>query len=542
MVPGDVNAAGAGAGSTVGMGEAGSGPTGPLNMGTTGGGFGLAATCDASLPGQPALRRLNRRELEATVRDVFPVLGADWRSTLSADTVSELGFDNDNAQLVVSRQTARELSSTADSVGELVAANVASVLPCATATPDESCVRTFLATSGQRLFRRPLETAEVDQFVEFFNTAEAATGSFAGGIGWVTRALVESPVFVYRREIGALQGGVYRLNAYEVATELAYTFTGTGPSEALLARAAAGELSSPEELESTARDLLLTAGEGVIQNFFDSYVGHSRVTSIAKAGVQGFAELRPAMLQETRDFIREILITREEGIRELLTANFTIPSPELSTAYGLPAPEEPGALVLRNPGEGIGLLAQASVLSTLAQPDGSSPTKRGLWVFEKLLCNTVPSPPADIPELGEPEPGVRTTRQRYEEDHAQGFCASCHTQWDPIGFGFEHFDEAGRYRENEGGSTIDAKSYVPYLGETLFEFDGQEDLVRQLSEEPLIHQCLSGYLTAYAFGEPVSCSGETKRGQFVDGSIGVVDYLASLAAEPHFSERVLGEE
>src|SRR4029453_8618828 len=135
------------------------------------------------------------------------------------------------------------------------------------------------------------------------------------------------------------------------------------------------------------------------------------------------------------------------------------------------------AVVERPAGRGIGLLAQGAVLATLSQPDGSSPTKRGLWGYKRMLCNVVPAVPPNIPELDPPQPGERTTRQRYEEDHAQGSCQGCHSRWDPIGFGFEHFDEAGRYRELDGSLPIDTASHVNQGGAQLFEFDGQEDLM-----------------------------------------------------------------
>ena len=138
-----------------------------------------------------------------------------------------------------------------------------------------------------------------------------------------------------------------------------------------------------------------------------------------------------------------------------------------------------------------------------------------------------------------PQPGQRTTRQRYEEDHAQGSCQGCHSQWDPIGFGFEHYNEAGQYRLDEGGLPIDTASHVDYQGNTLFEFDGQEDLMTQLVEEPIVAQCLSSYVTTFAFGEALKCAGESRRADFTNGEIGFVDYLASLAAEPRFVQRVV---
>jgi hypothetical protein len=41
------------------------------------------------------------------------------------------------------------------------------------------------------------------------------------------------------------------------------------------------------------------------------------------------------------------------------------------------------------------------------------------------------------------------------------------------------------------------------------------------------------------FGSAEACLGETRRGEFIAGQLGFIDYLASLAAEPHFAERRL---
>lgn len=534
-----------GAAGTTGSGGSGTEVAGGGTAGTgavTPGGGDAMATCESSEAGLPGLRRLTRRELEHSLRDVFPSLGAAWSSGMSGDSVSSAnGFDNDNELLVVSKQTAREVATAAEAVGTNVAASLAQILPCS-ATGDMACAGQFLDAQGRRLFRRPLSDAERSSFLGFWNTAFTATGDFAQSMAWLTRALVESPEFMYRREIGTANGDRLQLSQYEIATELAYTFSGTAPSDALLDRAGRGELSSPEVLVQTAHDLLMTAGREQVQSFFEAYVGFTRITTIAKAGVEGFAERREDMLEETRHFIDEVVFARGGGGRELLTADFTTPSVALATFYEFNEagvmPASDYAVVKRPAGQGIGLLAQGAVLATLAQPNGSSPTKRGLWVYKHLLCNQVPPVPPNIPELQAPIPGARTTRQRYEEDHAgNDYCRGCHGRWDPIGFGFEHFDEAGRYREIDNTFPVDAKSHVAQNGETLFEFDGQEDLMTQLVEQPLVNECMSGYLATYAFGEAVTCGAETRRAEFVKGTIGFVDYLASLAGEPHFTQR-----
>ena len=52
-------------------------------------------------------------------------------------------------------------------------------------------------------------------------------------------------------------------------------------------------------------------------------------------------------------------------------------------------------------------------------------------------------------------------------------------------------------------------------------------------------ECDSGYVSTYVYGGAEECLGETNRPSFIGQQLGFVDYMASLAAEPHFSQRLL---
>lgn len=246
------------------------------------------------------------------------------------------------------------------------------------------------------------------------------------------------------------------------------------------------------------------------------------------------------MARETRAFIEEVVIQKGGGMKQILTATTTNPSRALATYYGFPAPATDYAPITRPPGRGLGLLAQGAFLSTHASSDASSPTLRGLFPYVQLLCQPKVTAPANVPQLTAPQPGQKTTRQRYEDVHAKMgvSCSFCHQKFDPIGFGFEHFDEGGRYREKEDGLTIDATGTVTKGdGTTLFSFDGQEDLVTKLANQPLIHQCAAAYLATFAFGSEEACMGASRVADLQAGTIGLAEAFTQLAAEPHFTRR-----
>lgn len=529
---------GAGGGSS-GSGSGGFGATASGGAATGGAGTSEPAqlTTDCAEPalGSPNLRLLTRGELVNTLSDVFPELAGQWSDSLPASALSNLGFDN-NASTTAGVQLADGILQTAQAVAAAVVAALPTFLPCSTTAPDRACAEQFVTTYGRRLFRRVPTAEERERYLAFFDSALGRFG-FEPAMKWVAVGLIQSPNAVYRREIGTDAGdGTRRLSELELATALAYTYTGSTPSDELLTTAESGALGDPVVL---AEGLLGTErGNQALQRFFEGYVGFSNAAAIQRPNIPEFSNVSADMVQETRAFIDQVVFQGGGGVTELLTAPSTNPSQALAAYYGLATPAADYAPVARS--NGVGILAQGSFLATHANADASSPTKRGLFPFLRLLCQVKPEPPPNVPQISAPEPGVRTTRQRYEEVHGQigSPCATCHRAFDPIGFAFEHFDEGGRYRADENGLPIDAAAAVTDLdGNVLFSFDGQEDFVTKLSEIPLVHQCFSAYMAAYAFGSAEACLGSNNVAELEAGAIGIARAFAELAEAPHFSRR-----
>lgn len=507
----------------------------------------VAERCEASQLAPPQLRRLTAKELDRTLRDVFPSLSASgWKGVrLGADPVSSLGFSNDARTLVVATQTAQELLGTAEDVAEALVSGggLASLVPCAAeAGAGRACADEVVQGVGARLFRRPVAAAEAAEYGALFDSV-AGKSDFATGARWTLVALMQSPHAVYRSELGT-GDGTRRLDGYELASQLSYTFGGSAPSPELLQAGERGELADPATRVAKAKELLATpAGQEQLHQFLAEWSGYGRVASKTKTTVTGFETLRGSMLQETGLFLGEAVVARRGGVRELLTASYTYLDGALSQLYGYGAVTgNDFQLVERPPGQGLGLLAQGSMLAGSAHSDASSPTLRGLVVYEKLMCHQKPAPLAVIPMIEPPSPGNKTTRERYEASHgANAGCAACHKFFDPLGFGFEHFDEAGRYRETEQGLTIDASGQAVEYPEATpaFSFNGLDDLATQLAGQEAVADCVSGLAAAYAFAGAGgrTCLAETARAAFARGDVGVLDYFAELAAAPSFAER-----
>ncbi len=540
-----------GSGNVGNPGTAGvSGGAGTTGAGGSSPNFTLA--CQSASLGTPTLRLLTRGELTSTLSDVFPEVKTQWTASLPSSTISAYGFDNE-ASATVGSQLAGAILDTGLAVATAVTGtSFATILPCSGSAADRTCAGTFIDKYGKRLFRRTLTSAERDKYLTFFDQSRAKAPDFKTAMKYLTVALIQSPNTLYRSEVGADTGnGMRQLSAYEMATELAYTYTGTTPSDALLTTAGTGNLG---DVTAMARAMTGTpAGKQMMHRFFDQYLDYPSVVSLQKPNISTFAGLSADMVLETRAYVDDIVMANAGGMKELLTSPTGYPSKRLATYYAtgnmfsgtFPMPATDYGKVTRPAGTGVGILAQGAFLATHASTAASSPTRRGLFPFYRLFCSPKLTPPANVPPLDTttPTPNVNTTRDRYESLHTKlgADCKACHTFFDPIGFAFEHFDEGGRYRAKEttasGTFDIDSSGSIKAPDGTTLTFTDQESLMAGLANQPVIHQCLSAYLAAYAFGTSEACIGASQVTDLKDGTIGIVEAFARLASEPHFSKR-----
>jgi hypothetical protein len=135
---------------------------------------------------------------------------------------------------------------------------------------------------------------------------------------------------------------------------------------------------------------------------------------------------------------------------DIYTANYGFVNGELAAIYGVAAPAREFDRVQFPPeSERAGILGQATFLALTAKPDETSPTARGLFVREQLLCQHVLDPPpgvnTNLPPVVEAKP--QTNRDRLSMHLTDPSCATCHTLIDPIGYGLEKFDAIGGRRD-----------------------------------------------------------------------------------------------
>jgi hypothetical protein len=144
-----------------------------------------------------------------------------------------------------------------------------------------------------------------------------------------------------------------------------------------------------------------------------------------------------------------------------------------------------------------GILTTAAVLMVQADPDRNNVPRRGNYIAGAILGTPPPPPPPNVPSLEDSksaEGKPLTVRQMLEVHRRNPECANCHAKIDPLGFSLENFDAIGRWRDEDGGTPIDASGVLP-SGQT---FQGpvelkkillgrRDDFVRTMAENMLIY-------------------------------------------------------
>src|SRR4029079_18077417 len=100
----------------------------------------------------------------------------------------------------------------------------------------------------------PLATEEVTDLLAVY--ADGRQQSFVAGVNQIAEALLLSPSFLFRTELGDGSADPARLSSYEVASQLSFTLTGATPDPALLDAAGGGRLETAAGVAAEADRLL----------------------------------------------------------------------------------------------------------------------------------------------------------------------------------------------------------------------------------------------------------------------------------------------
>ena len=470
------------------------------------------ACADGITPGRAMVRRLNRTEYTATVRDLLNIPVNAGRN-LPSDGAGGEGFDNAAETLFLSPIHAEkylEAAKEALDYGNRDPRSRSVMIafePGGDVSELEAAYK-VLEVFVPRAFRRPAGPGEVASYVQLFHTARARKMDWEESILYAMSGVMISPKFLFHAEAPNDTAEPRLVGQYEMASRLSFFLWSSMPDATLMRLAREGKLQDPDELRrQVVRMLKAEKSREFAENFTEQWLGTRELGRDVKPDEKLFPEYyEPEVMSGIRHepflFMHEILMGNLP-LTDLLDSDWTVVASKLARYYNFGPIEglrqQPIKVKIPAGKHRGGLLSMAAVHAVSSYPHRTSPVLRGQWILENLLGTPPPPPPPNVPELQDNREGdaPKTLRERLELHRANAVCASCHDRIDPLGFGLENYDVVGRWREQDAGKPIDTRGVLP--DGTQFEgVDGLKKVLLERKDE--IIRNLASKMLGYALG------------------------------------------
>ncbi|MEQ1860943.1 MAG: DUF1592 domain-containing protein [Chthoniobacteraceae bacterium] len=321
-------------------------------------------------------------------------------------------------------------------------------------TQDRDGVREVIGRFATRAFRGKAPDAEfIDRLVPLAEARREAGDSLEDALKEPLSVVLASPGFLYLNE-PASEKGPRRLDGPELASRLSYFLWSAPPDDELLVLAQRGELHQPAVLTAQVDRMIADArADEFVSGFAHQWLGldrldffqfdfrlHRAFDDSAKAAA------REEVYQTLATLLRENL-----PLHRLIKSDFVVINGLLADYYGLDDVSGDAFRKVALPAGSPrgGLLGMAAILAMGGNGKHTSPVERGAWVLRKLLHDPPPPAPPNVPQLARLDAKPLTARERILAHQEEPQCASCHRKIDPIGFGLENFDAAGKWRTED---------------------------------------------------------------------------------------------
>ncbi len=329
-------------------------------------------------------------------------------------------------------------------------------------------------------------------------------------------SVLMSPEFCYRGDLSLETSSRRPLNEIELANRLSYFLWATMPDERLLDEAREGRLKDPVALSGEIDRMLRDDRvRGLAVEFGSQWLDFRRFqehNSVDRVRFPQFTDsLREAMYQEPIRFLVD-LIQQNRSVLSCIDASHTFVNSELGEHYRITKEVHGNSSAWWRASdlpmtERGGLLPMAVFMTQNAPGLRTSPVKRGYWVVRRLLGETIPPPPPNVPDLPADEShlGELTLRQTLEKHRAIESCAVCHDRFDSVGLAFESYGPVGEHRSRDlGDKPVDDSAIFPN-GQAGKGVAGLRDYIMKNRQTDFVEN-LCRKLLAFALGRSLRLS------------------------------------
>ena len=366
----------------------------------------------------------------------------------------------------------------------------------------------------------------IDQLLAVYLTRRETGDTFDAAIRLPLSVILASPGFLYLNEPGS-ETERRELTDRELAVRLAYFLWSAPPDQELLTLAKQDRLREPEVLRQQVDRLIADSrSDEFVSGFVHQWLDMERLdffqfdTTLHREFDES---ARAASRREVYESFAHLLRSNDGGkIGKLLKADYVFINGLLATYYGIEgiSGDEFQKVTLPAGSPRGGLLGMAAIHAMGSDGVASSPVERGAWVLRHLLHDPPPPAPPNVPQLSRLADKPLSTREKLAAHQEEPQCASCHRKIDPIGFGLENFNAAGKWRAEERQYTINNKGRVAlsktgapidasgqfHNGPSFANYEELRNLIAR--REPDFARGFTEHLIEYALGRPFGFADE----------------------------------
>ena len=457
-------------------------------------------------PAPARMHRLTQSQLKHALVEHF---GVDVTTALPPDVTAVTFASLGAARVASNEQDVERYDAMAREVAETLATRADRPWAgCRPTNVQDACVTIYLSNTTRLLFRRAATAAELTTLRDVVTAGGTESAALELGLRWALVAMLQSPAFLYQAwDSQPSADGFRRLSGAALASRLAFFLWDSVPDEALLDAAEAGELDTSEGLSRTVDRMLADPrARDAGGRFFSEAWGVAALTSFSRSTTLYPAWGDALLGSMRREFTTRVndVTTADADLRTLFDGQRGYADATLAGVYGVTAT---GFGPVSFDERRRGLLTSAAVLTASnTHTESSAPILRGLFVLERLLCRSMPTPPAGLLDrvlAEEVHKPARSNKTRVEERRADPTCWGCHQQMDPVGLTFEHFDGIGRHRTQAGMFPVESDGAFD-----LRPVSSAPDLSAMLRDDPRVTRCMTEQLLSAATGHVLRPSEE----------------------------------
>lgn len=332
----------------------------------------------------------------------------------------------------------------------------------------ETHAHTVLETFAEKAFRgKQPSAAFLDKLTALYEMRRKAGDAHETALKEPLSVILASPGFLYLQEIGSPSFTPNRLPAdqdgkklrvkdqkqnqlsqAELASRLSYFLWSAPPDDALLK----ADLTKPDILIRQVDRLIASPkADEFVSGFVHQWLGMDRL-DFFQFDTKQFRDFDESAKAAARREVYETfahLLRNNSSLTKLLKSDEIHVNGLLATYYGIEGISGDAFQKVKLPGNSPrgGLLGMAAILAMGSNGERTSPVERGAWVLRKLLHNPPPPAPPNVPQLDRLAGKPISPRERLLAHQEEPQCLQCHRKIDPIGFGLENFNAAGKWRE-----------------------------------------------------------------------------------------------